>query len=393
MKLLSRRSVLFSLAAAAHEPRGFFFSTQRRMAMMRADGSGLRYFEFDRPGQASWQPGPYFPGGRRIIVLSIEAGPAFTGKVPSHIWIHDLQTGALDEIVPRERLAPYYVPVLLLPKQERLLVSIVIDGESRLFSMSLDGKEQREITHAGEGFSYGFSLSPDEKRLAFHASGPKPHGYRIFTSDLDGARRVLVAGHPDHLYFGTSWSPDGAWILYQDCLFRQEPGHDWSDLCVGRPDGSEHRVISSGTSHWFGTSYGLPGNSGNGSNMPEWLPDGSAVTFTRRMPDSKPAWEFQPQRPDTDHFNRDFKPELARGGTQICLLDPKTQAATPLTKAEEGQWDFRTAVSPDGRQILFSRARTGEPPAIWIMDRDGGNQRLLTRGREDKGADFARWMP
>ena len=26
-------------------------------------------------------------------------------------------------------------------------------------------------------------------------------------------------------------------------------------------------------------------------------------------------------------------------------------------------------------------------------DRDGGNQRLLTRGRDDAGADFARWMP
>ncbi len=127
--------------------------------------------------------------------------------------------------------------------------------------------------------------------------------------------------------------------------------------------------------------------------MPEWLPDGSAVTFTRRLPGSKPAWEFQPQRPDTDHFNRDFKPDLARGGAQICLLDPKTQAAAALNKPVDGQWDFRTAVSPDGTQILFSRARVGMSPAIWIMDRDGANQRQLTKGREDAGADFARWMP
>jgi TolB protein len=363
------------------------------MAMMNADGSGLHTFEFDRPGQASWQAGPHFPGKRRLIVLSFEAGPAFTGNVPSHLWIHDLDTGSLDEIVPRPRLAPYYVPVLLLPKQEALLVSIIINGESRLFRMNLDGTDQREITRAGEGFSYGFSLSPDKKRLAFHASGPKPHSYRIFTSDLDGSRRVLVAGDPDHLYFGTSWSPDGQWILFQDCHFREDPGHDWSDLCIGRPDGSGHRVLTTGRSHWFGTSYGPPGNSGNGSNMPEWLPDGSAITYTRRMPGSKPAWEFQPQRPDTDHFNRDFKPELARGGTQICLLNPRGGEATPLTPAVEGQWDFRTAVSPDGRQILFSRARTGSSPAIWIMDRDGRNQRLLTKGKEDRGADFARWMP
>jgi TolB protein len=62
---------------------------------------------------------------------------------------------------------------MLLQRQERLLVSIVIDGESRLFSMTLDGRDQKEITHPAEGFSYGFSLSPNARRLAFHAVGPK----------------------------------------------------------------------------------------------------------------------------------------------------------------------------------------------------------------------------
>ena len=28
-----------------------------------------------------------------------------------------------------------------------------------------------------------------------------------------------------------------------------------------------------------------------------------------RLPGSKVPWEFQPQRPDLDHFNRDYKPE------------------------------------------------------------------------------------
>jgi hypothetical protein len=55
-------------------------------------------------------------------------------------------------------------------------------------------------------------------------------------------------------------------------------------------------------------------------------------------------------------------------------------------------WEFRASQSPDGNQIVFCRATTGEPPAIWVMDNDGGNARALTRGIEDQGADHPRWI-
>jgi TolB protein len=47
----------------------------------------------------------------------------------------------------------------------------------------------------------------------------------------------------------------------------------------------------------------------------------------------------------------------------------------------------------DGTQILFCRAEIGEPPAIWVADSDGKNERLLTRGFQDLGADQPRWLP
>jgi len=137
--------------------------------------------------------------------------------------------------------------------------------------------------------------------------------------------------------------------------------------------------------------YGNPGNRGGGSNMPAWTRDGQ-ILFSQRLPDSKVAWEFQPQRPDADHFNRDFKPELARGGAQLCRLDPRDGSIAPLTAAMAGVWDFRASESPDGREIVFCRARTGGPPELWAMDAAGGNGRLLTRGLEGKGADHPRWV-
>src|SRR5947207_11602477 len=98
-------------------------------------------------------------------------------------------------------------------------------------------------------------------------------------------------------------------------------------------------------SMWFGATYGSSGNRGGGSNLVAWTKDG-AILFPRRLPGSKVAWEFQPQRPDTDHFNRDFKPDLARGGAEICRQDPRNGAVTRLTQSAPPVWDFRCSQSP-----------------------------------------------
>jgi len=123
-----------------------------------------------------------------------------------------------------------------------------------------------------------------------------------------------------------------------------------------------------------------------------WTRDGQ-ILFSRKIPGSKVPWEFQPQRPDADHFNRDFKPALARGGTEISRLNPADQSVIRLTQSDPTVWDFRASESPDGREILFCRAATGAAPALWRMDADGGNPRLLSRGWDDKGADHPRWLP
>ena len=94
-----------------------------------------------------------------------------------------------------------------------------------------------------------------------------------------------------------------------------------------------------------------------------------------------------------DHFNRDFKPELARGGTEICRVDLEDGSVVQLTNSEPPVWDFRQSESPDGRQMVYCRAKTGEPPAIWKADADGGNQQMLTSGMDGKGADHPRWVP
>jgi TolB protein len=370
------------------------FNSRGRLGLIGPDGSGERYLDPPVSGQASWGWGPRFSDGRRIILSSFEDGKTWEGNVRSHLWLCDLEEDRLiEEIAVKNRPAPFMVCAAILPGEERLITGPVIDGTQRVWTMNLDGSEPHEVTRDGEGFSYCVQISPDGKRLAFHTTMlPDQPGYRIFVCDLDGGNRREIAGAPEHLYFGPMWSPDGAWLVYQDCEHLTDPGHDWANLCLGRPDGSEHRVVTTGQRHWFGTSYGGPETRGGGSNMTTWSPDGATVTYTRSEPGSRTAWPFQPQRPDTDHFNRDYHPEQAAGGTAIVLLNPFTGETEELVACEPMVWNFRATWSPDGTMMAFCRSRVGEASELWVMDADGSHARRLTRGYGDLGADHPMWV-
>ena len=373
-----------------------FFTSCGRTCLIRADGAGLRTLELDVPDQATWQPGSFLPDGR-VLLLSMEPrrdGPGrpfdqYYTLTPTHLWAYDLDCGSLEELATQNRMAVFYTPQLLL-QHDRVLMQVCRPGYSQIFNMRLDGTDAQPFTAADEGVAYGFNLSPDGKHIAFHLASPQ--GYQIWTCDPFGGERALVAAHPEHLYFAPAWSPDGEWLLYQDCHYRTDPGHDWSDLRLSRPDGSEHRMLTQGQAMWFAASYGHPGNRANGSNTPAWTGDGQ-ILFPRRLPGSKAPWEYQDQRPDTDHFNREFKPELARGGVEICRIEPSTGAVTALTSQTPPVWDFRACASPDDRLIAFCRAAAGDLPGLWVMRADGSDQRLLTRGLDEGGADHPRWLP
>jgi Tol biopolymer transport system component len=394
---VSCRSLTGGRRGGAGRLARFFFVSQGQTALINADGTGVRYLDFDVPNQATWQPADFFADGRRVLFLSMEPrrdGPGrpfeeYYSQTPTHLWIYDLESDSLKEIATRDRMAPFYAPQLLLG-DERMLVQVVRNKVGQTFNMKLDGTDAREFTRAGEGLPYALSLSPDQRRVAYHLASPA--GYQIWTSDVSGGQRIKVAARASHLYFGPVWSPDGNWLAFQDCQPATDPGHDWSDVCLSRPDGSEQRVLTQGGAMWFGATYGSPENRGGGSNIVAWTHD-SAILFPQRLPGSKVAWEFQAQRPDTDHFNRDYKPDLARGGTEICRLDPRDNSITRLTRSDPPVWDFRASESSDGKWIVFCRAATSDVPAVWMMDAAGRHPRPITKGRDNRGVDHPRWLP
>src|ERR1044072_9075367 len=102
---LFRRTILAAailifgaIASRGAEPTGhgrLLFTSQGKTGLIRADGSALRYFDFQVHGQATWQPSFSFSDGRRIVFLSMEPrrdGPArpfdeYYTQTPTHIWV------------------------------------------------------------------------------------------------------------------------------------------------------------------------------------------------------------------------------------------------------------------------------------------------------------------
>jgi TolB protein len=390
---VGRRAFLAALAARAP----WFFFTARgaegvrgvgsRLGMQRLDGSGLRFPDFGLPDHIGWLPYCFFRDRRRAVLFSLELVPDWRArsfddyypKSTTHLWLWDVETGRREELGRKARLSSFVAPCVLLPGERRIAVTAIVEGKQRLYTMDLDGGGARAVSAAGENV-YGVTLSPDGRRFAYHAD------YRIVTIGVDGADRREVNGARGALMFGPVWSPDGEWVTYQVCTPKTDPGHDWSDLWVGRPDGRENRALTAGDAAWFGASYGPPSNPGGGSNLPVWTREG--ILFVERSPGARVPWEYQAGRRDTDHFNREYRPEAARGGTRIARLDPRTGERRAVTAFVEGRWDFRPA--PAGDAVLFCRAGVGENPGVWRTGR--GGEALLNRGFGGNGADHPRAM-
>jgi len=352
------------------------------------------FVDFDRfgiKGQVNWQPALTFADGQRIVVLSIEAGICHVDSTQTNLWLYDMETEDLQPLMVGYRPVPYASAVGLLPGEGRIITGHNQGGVNRHVVSDLDGGNVTEVPLPDDGFSYCLQPSPDGERVVFHTSSRRG-GYRISVMGWDGSGLVEVAGDAAHLFFGPTWSPDGEWLCFADCHHHDDAEHMRADLCVVRPDGADFRRLTDDRSHWLSPVYGGPETKGSGSEIPHWMPDGRWVTWVRLKPDSVTPWPLQENPTIDDHFNRDFRPEAARGGTDLCLLDAFSGEIRVVSENEPGVWDFRATPSTDGRQIAFCRSLTGERSELWLLDVPSGEARFLSAGYDEFGVDHPKWI-
>jgi TolB protein len=373
-----------------------FYISKAHIGAIRPDGSGECYPQFSAPNQVYWGLGYVFPDGRQAVLYSEEppqnpkaafGDPDGKAFARTHQWRYDFVTREMREIA-----LPSGAGVIgLLEGDRRFLVLENTNNVARLYSTDLDGGKLEEY-YTSPGYAYCSELSSDRRKVTFHITGGPFPVYAICVVTLSDKTHTVIANDPAWLFFGPTWSPDGQWLLYQRCAFRDDPGHDRSDLCISRADGSEHRLLTKGQSHWFAAAMGTPQLKGSGSNLPAWSPDGRHIACTLLLPDSRTAWPYRVGQPDLDHFNRDYHPELARGGTRVCLIDPKTAEIAAITHDDPPTWYVRPAWSPDNTRLAVGRADVGTQPELWVINADGAHSHPLTRGIDGLGADHCRWL-
>jgi TolB protein len=207
-----------------------------------------------------------------------------------------------------------------------------------LFVIDFETKKRRQLTSLGITLSAP-AWSPVEDRFAIAMA--KDYDTKIFSmSDSGKILRQITEGW--NTTDGTpSFSPDGTRIAYMSGRTGK------TQIYVTDIDGNNNRRLT------FNDRM---------NETPAWSPKGDKIAYASR---------------DRDSFLDIFVSNADGGGdSERLTYDTRNN--------EDPTW------SPDGRFIAFSSDRSGTKK-IYIMNKDGGNQRLLTTG--EGIYEFPAWSP
>lgn len=266
-------------------------------------------------------------------------------------YLVDLATGAVTNVTAVERVSNYNSGLFFWPNDPtRLGFQALINGESKPFSMKLDGANKKDLSQQA-GFAYGFSASPDGRRIAYH------QGYQVYLADADGKNAKKVeTGNPFN--FVPLWSPDGQWVE-----FVSGEHYDCHPHVVKR-DGTELRKLAD-RSGYNGVVKVLdvPDYHEGSSDIPCWSPDSKWIYYTAKVGEAV---------------------ELMR-----VSLDGKTEQ---LSKSAPGVWHYHPKVSPDGQWVVFGTLRDGVRQ-VYVARADGSKARSVTSLQKGYAAMWPSWQP
>jgi Tol biopolymer transport system component/imidazolonepropionase-like amidohydrolase len=211
-----------------------------------------------------------------------------------------------------------------------------------------------------EGTDMEASPSPDGRYLALQLWS------HIWILDINsGNARLLTDAitRPDE-HISPRWSPDGASIVFSS--LRSDGGLFIVPVAGGKPQQLTFDELDS---------------------QPDWSPDGRTIVFWRRDPGglwTVPAQGGSPQKIESEAEEAQspaWSPDgkwiacIWRGG--VTVMDSEGGSVRQITK---GPADLAPSWSPDGGQLFFLSAKTGELQ-VWSVPLEGGDPSQLTDER------------
>jgi Tol biopolymer transport system component len=337
-----------------------------RAYVVNADGSGRRAIGAelaDRPD--SWtQFAGWSPDGRTAVVHRGWESPENARWEEEHktfrfnaegwlldSYLVDMATGKAQNVTAVERVSFYNTAFFWPGDGTKLGMTALIDGNSHPFRMDRDGANKVDLTKGSKEFTYGFSASPDGRRIAYHKS------YQVFLADADGsnARRVETG---NAFNFAPAWSPDGKWVLFVSGEHYDCHPH------IVRADGTGLRKIADRGGYRGVIEYlDVPDFHGGSSDTPAWAADGASVIYTAMVGKNV---------------------ELFRVG-----LDGMAER---VTTSAEGTLHYHPAPSRDGKWLMYGSKREGVRQ-LFVMSLASRVEKKITDLKAGQGAMWAYWQP
>lgn len=198
-----------------------------------------------------------------------------------------------------------------------------------------DGSGLRTLTRGVPGYAYSPVPSPDGHHIAFSVTPGTPPDSSAWVMAADGTRRRQLVPKRDGYTYVDGWSPDGKRVLYSLAGHRRDGELVDRGLWTVGVDGSgRRRLVPKGA--WGDVA---------------WSPDGRAILFMTGDETLTPS---------------------------LHVFDVREQRSKLVGRGSLPLW------TPDSKRIVFKRAFAGRRSGYYVMDRDGGNPRLLARfGPED----------
>ncbi|MFO0060077.1 MAG: TolB family protein [Planctomyces sp.] len=338
-----------------------------RAMLVRADGTQLQTIGSelaDIPG--AWtQFAGWSPDGRTAVVLrgweSAENAQweeeHKTFRFTPEGWLVDsflvdMASRKAQNVTAVDRVSFYNSGLFFWPADpSKLGFTALIDGNSQPFRMDRDGRNKTDLSKDSNGFSYGFSSSPDGSRISWHEN------YQISLADADGSNRIHVqTGHPFN--FAPSWSPNGKWLLFVSGEHYNCHPH------IVKADGTGlKKLVDRGGYRGVTQFLDVPDYHDGSSDVPVWAADGQSVFCTATISGSV---------------------ELLR----VTLAGRISQ----LTHSAEGTSHYHPKPSPDGQWLVYGSNRNGIRN-LYVMQLADGKEHPLTNVPAGHAAMHSWWQP
>ena len=278
----------------------------------------------------------------------------------------------------RKILEPINSPISFSADETRLVYTRKSDDSKTLLLITAnvaDGGEQQIVAKTEKNEFISPIFSPDGKRIVYIAGENREDGWYWHLSEIPatGGEAKIVTQPRKGRFFGANWFPDGKGILLSASAPESRLQQLWY---VSYPNGEISRITNDLT------AYNFAAISGDGKKI-------VSVQLTRTNSVwSSPFAESVPRRLTEDTLliqslawtpdNRIIFDSVDNNRAHLWIMN--SDGANKRQISPENIEDYRPAVSPDGRFLIFLSNRSGAWQ-VWRSNLDGSEPRQLTLGK------------